>query len=343
DRRFPAGQRGRHPHRRHAGRRAGSRPRHRVPALRAVPVEDGEGQRALRPGKARPAEGGARGPRAEVHRPGRLVRLRGELPVAALGRDEAARRDRAHARDRPDDAADGRALRRARRPDAQPDAVGAARHLATLAQDGDLRHPRCAGGGLPRAARGGDVGAPGKGQGGRGDEFRPRRSAPVQVEGLRRAGRRDLGPGARRGAEGARQAPRMKRLLDFGPLLLLAVLWEASVRLHLVSADLLPPLSAVLKAWWQLAFDPELWRSAAASLYRGGAGLALAIVVGGALGVAMAWWRPVNALVSPLVEALYPLPKSALIPVTALWLGFGDGSKILLIFLGCMLPVTLGA
>jgi len=26
-----------------------------------------------------------------------------------------------------------------------------------------------------------------------------------------------------------------------------------------------------------------------------------------------------------------------------IWLGFGDGSKILLIFLGCMLPVTLGA
>jgi ABC-type nitrate/sulfonate/bicarbonate transport system permease component len=40
---------------------------------------------------------------------------------------------------------------------------------------------------------------------------------------------------------------------------------------------------------------------------------------------------------------LYPLPKSALIPVTAIWLGYGDGSKILLIFLGCMLPVTIGA
>jgi ABC-type nitrate/sulfonate/bicarbonate transport system permease component len=37
------------------------------------------------------------------------------------------------------------------------------------------------------------------------------------------------------------------------------------------------------------------------------------------------------------------MPKSALIPVTVLWLGFGDGSKILLIFLGCMLPVTIGA
>ena len=57
----------------------------------------------------------------------------------------------------------------------------------------------------------------------------------------------------------------------------------------------------------------------------------------------MAWWRPVNAALGPLVEMFYPMPKSALIPVTVLWLGFGDGSKILLIFLGCMLPVTIGA
>jgi NitT/TauT family transport system permease protein len=135
----------------------------------------------------------------------------------------------------------------------------------------------------------------------------------------------------------------VKRILDFGPLLLLALAWEAIVRLHLVSADTLPPLSSVLQAWWQLALDAEFWRGAGASLYRGGAGLALAVGIGGALGIAMAWWRPVNALAGPLVEALYPMPKSALIPVTVLWLGFGDGSKILLIFLGCMLPVTLGA
>ena len=74
-----------------------------------------------------------------------------------------------------------------------------------------------------------------------------------------------------------------------------------------------------------------------------GAGLALAIVIGAALGILMAWWRPVNVLLGPLVEMFYPMPKSALIPVTVLWLGFGNGSKILLIFLGCMLPVTIGA
>ena len=127
------------------------------------------------------------------------------------------------------------------------------------------------------------------------------------------------------------------------PLLFVAITWEISSRLGIVSAHALPPLSKVLAAWLDLLKSGDLWSNAAASLYRAGAGLALAIVVGAVLGIAMAWWRPVRALVNPLVEALYPLPKSALIPVTALWLGFGDASKILLIFLACMLPVTLAA
>ena len=127
------------------------------------------------------------------------------------------------------------------------------------------------------------------------------------------------------------------------PLLMLALAWEAVARLGLVSSLALPPLSRVTAAWIDLLADGELLRNALLSLYRAGLGLALAVVIGAALGIAMAWWRAVDALVGPLVEVLYPMPKSALIPVTVLWLGFGDGSKILLIFLGCMLPVTLGA
>jgi NitT/TauT family transport system permease protein len=127
------------------------------------------------------------------------------------------------------------------------------------------------------------------------------------------------------------------------PLLMLALAWEAVARLGLVSSLALPPLSRVTAAWLDLVADGELTGNALFSLYRAGLGLALAVVIGAALGIAMAWWRAVDALVGPLVEVLYPMPKSALIPVTVLWLGFGDGSKILLIFLGCMLPVTLGA
>ncbi len=135
----------------------------------------------------------------------------------------------------------------------------------------------------------------------------------------------------------------IKALIAYLPLALLAIVWEAAVRAGVVSPDLLPPPSQVAAAGWTLLKAGDLWANGAASLYRGGAGLAVAIAVGGVLGIVMAWWRPVNAFAGPLVEMLYPMPKSALIPVTVLWLGFGDGSKILLIFLGCMLPVTLGA
>ena len=131
--------------------------------------------------------------------------------------------------------------------------------------------------------------------------------------------------------------------LRYSPILLLTLAWEEAARLGLASAFALPPPSAVLVAWVELLRDGDLVTNGAASLYRGAAGLGLAIVIGAVLGIVMAWWRPVRIALEPLVEIFYPLPKSALIPVTALWLGFGDGSKILLIFLGCMLPVTLGA
>jgi ABC-type nitrate/sulfonate/bicarbonate transport system permease component len=132
-------------------------------------------------------------------------------------------------------------------------------------------------------------------------------------------------------------------LIRYLPLLILALAWEAVARLGLVSSLALPPLSRVLAAWIALARDGELIANGLSSLYRGGVGLVLAVAIGSALGIAMAWWRSAEMLLGPLVELFYPMPKSALIPVTVLWLGFGDGSKILLIFLGCMLPVTLGA
>ena len=134
-----------------------------------------------------------------------------------------------------------------------------------------------------------------------------------------------------------------KTLFRYSPLLLLAIAWEIVAQLHLVSSDALPTLSSVVVSWFGMIKDGDLISNGGASLYRAAAGLGLAIVIGGTLGIFMAWWKPVNVLLSPIVEVFYPLPKSALIPVTVIWLGFGDASKILLIFLGCMLPVTIGA
>ena len=135
----------------------------------------------------------------------------------------------------------------------------------------------------------------------------------------------------------------MRTALRYLPLVILALAWEAAARLDLVSSLALPPLSHVADAWLDLVRDGELLDNGLISLYRLVVGFLLAVVVGAGLGVAMASSRALDMFLKPLVEVFYPLPKSALIPVTVLWLGFGDGSKILLIFLGFMIPVTIGA
>ncbi len=137
------------------------------------------------------------------------------------------------------------------------------------------------------------------------------------------------------------------RLLDWmirwTPLALVALAWEALPRLGLINPQSLPPLSQVLAALWRLAADGDLASNGLQSLWRLAAGLSLAILVGVPLGAAMATSRLVNAVFAPLARALYPMPKSALIPVLLLWLGLGDASKITLIFLGCLLPVLMSA
>lgn len=139
----------------------------------------------------------------------------------------------------------------------------------------------------------------------------------------------------------------MNRLFAFVirilPLFLLAGLWEIAPRVGIINPSALPPLSAVLVAWWDLLLSGDLVYNGISSLINVVAGLGLGIVVGVLAGVLMAWYPPVDAIVSPLMKSLYPMPKSALIPVMILWFGLGAGSKIASIFMGCLLPVVLSS
>jgi NitT/TauT family transport system permease protein len=127
------------------------------------------------------------------------------------------------------------------------------------------------------------------------------------------------------------------------PILLLAMAWEAASRTGLVPISALPALDTVATAWWDLAVSGDLWTNGVASISRGAAGLALAVGCGSLIGILMAWYQPIRIVANPIVQFFYPMPKSALIPVMVLWLGFGDASKVVTIFIGCLLPITLSA
>ena len=68
-------------------------------------------------------------------------------------------------------------------------------------------------------------------------------------------------------------------------------------------------------------------------------GFWLAALVSIPLGLMMGRIRAVASFCNPLLMIVYPVPKAALMPVIMLWLGVGDVSKTLVIFLGVSIPI----
>ena len=57
-----------------------------------------------------------------------------------------------------------------------------------------------------------------------------------------------------------------------------------------------------------------------------------------AVGLLMAMFRPVRIFFDPLIAALFPIPKIALMPLLLLAFGFGDASKIALVVIRGVFP-----
>jgi ABC-type nitrate/sulfonate/bicarbonate transport system permease component len=125
------------------------------------------------------------------------------------------------------------------------------------------------------------------------------------------------------------------------PILLVLAGWELLTRSGFVSRDILPAFSSVVAAAVDLVVSGTLSRHLGVSLYRAFAGLALSIVIGVALGIGMATSRHVRNFFDPLVTLIYPLPKTALVPLTMVWLGVTDRAAIVVILLACLLPIVV--
>lgn len=121
----------------------------------------------------------------------------------------------------------------------------------------------------------------------------------------------------------------------------LALVWELAPRLGLVDPYFIPPLHIVLQEWWSMAADGELWKHIRASLVRSAVGFGLAISIAIPLGAAIAWYRPVRELVTPVLELFRNTAALALLPVFMLLLGIGETSKIAIVLYACFFPILL--
>ena len=103
--------------------------------------------------------------------------------------------------------------------------------------------------------------------------------------------------------------------------------------------DSFPTAIEAIRAVPDILGDKEALINIWASLRRMTIGFGIAVLFSIPLGLLMGRSRAVAAFFNPLLMVIYPVPKAALMPIIMLWLGVGDVTKTLVIFLGVSLPV----
>jgi NitT/TauT family transport system permease protein len=144
--------------------------------------------------------------------------------------------------------------------------------------------------------------------------------------------------------EQARLAARRRdRILSIASPLGLLIAWELAAQAGAIDVRFFPAPSAIIGKLIEMARSGELTENVLISLER----IVLGFLLGGVpailIGIAMGIWRPVRAIVDPLIVATYPIPKSSLLPLILLIFGLGEMSKIMMVAIGVFYPMAINA
>lgn len=136
-------------------------------------------------------------------------------------------------------------------------------------------------------------------------------------------------------------APAPRRWVGLVVFVLLIALAEWGTRAGWISALTLPKPSDVLATFGELYTSGLLFQHLGPSLSRLVMGALIGISAGISTGVLIGLFSYIRAGLVPLVAALFPIPKIALLPLFVIWFGIGEGSKYALIAFGTFTPTVV--
>jgi sulfonate transport system permease protein len=120
-------------------------------------------------------------------------------------------------------------------------------------------------------------------------------------------------------------------LLRLGTFIGLLLLWEGLSRV--IRPIIFTSPGRAAEAFREMIEDGSLAEAWADTLFVLITALTLAAIIGVVLGILLGRFRTASDLVEPQVTALFLTPRIALLPIIALWFGFGDTAKIIVVFL----------
>ncbi len=150
-------------------------------------------------------------------------------------------------------------------------------------------------------------------------------------------------PGEQYGAPGNGSSWRISAVT----IALILALWTAATGLGWIQPLFLPSPQAVWQQFIEVSgdgfADATLLTHLGWSAMRVFGAFALAVVTAVPVGVLMGVNRVVRGIFDPVVEFYRPLPPLAYLPLVVIWLGIGESSKIVLIYLAMFAPLALSA
>jgi NitT/TauT family transport system permease protein len=135
--------------------------------------------------------------------------------------------------------------------------------------------------------------------------------------------------------------PKSRQWIGYLVFFIIIFLVELGTTSGVISSLTLPKPSDVLETMIELYHSGLLFKHLVPSISRLILGSLIGISLGITIGTLIGLFSYIRSGLVPLIAAIFPIPKIALLPLFVIWFGIGEGSKYALIALGSFTPTVV--
>lgn len=136
-------------------------------------------------------------------------------------------------------------------------------------------------------------------------------------------------------------APKSKKWLGFVVFFFILAFIEIGTRVGFISNLTLPRPSDVFTTFLELWESGLLWEHLIPSLTRLFVGASIGSSLGICVGILIGLFSLARGSLVPVIAAIFPIPKIALLPLFVIWFGIDETSKYALIAFGTFTPTVV--
>ena len=135
--------------------------------------------------------------------------------------------------------------------------------------------------------------------------------------------------------------PKSRQWIGYLVFVIIIFLVELGTTSGVISSLTLPKPSDVLETMIELYHSGLLFKHLVPSISRLILGSLIGISLGITIGTLIGLFSYIRSGLVPVIAAIFPIPKIALLPLFVIWFGIGEGSKYALIALGSFTPTVV--